>query len=82
MRATGPYGEHRACGAETGSRIEEEPMYSQMLQGMAAERTKDLRREAVAAAQARQARDASPGRRAGVVAAHASAGLARRTVHP
>ena len=41
---------------QTGSRTEEAQMYSQMVQGMAAERTKDLRREAAVAAQVRLAR--------------------------
>jgi hypothetical protein len=57
-------------------------MYSQMLPGMAAERTKSLRREAAAAAQARLARSARPASRVGAVASHASARLVRRTVHP
>jgi hypothetical protein len=57
-------------------------MYSQMVQGMAAERTKDLRREAAAAAQARLARSARPARRARVVASQAGARLVGRTVHP
>ncbi len=57
-------------------------MYSQMLQGMAAERTRDLRREAAAAAHARLARGARPGLRPGDVASHPGARLARRTVHP
>jgi hypothetical protein len=71
---------------QTGPGTEEEPMYSQMLPGMAAERTSGLRREAAAAAQARLARSARPGSRASVLASHAGARLVRpltgRTVHP
>lgn len=56
-------------------------MYSQMVQGMAAERTKDLRREAAAAAQARLARSALAGQasqRRGISRRR----LARRTDRP
>ncbi|HEY7013812.1 MAG TPA: hypothetical protein VH480_13700 [Streptosporangiaceae bacterium] len=56
-------------------------MYSQMLPGMAAERTSTLRREAVKAAQVRLARSARPARRASVVS-YAGARLVRRTAHP
>ena len=56
-------------------------MYSQMLPGMAAERTSGLRREAAEAAQARLARSARPARRASVVS-HAGARLVRRTGGP
>jgi hypothetical protein len=71
---------------QTGPRTEEEPMYSQMLPGLAAERTRSLRREAAVAAQARLARSARPASRASVMAAHAGARLVRpltgRAVHP
>jgi hypothetical protein len=82
MRINGPYDESQPCGARTGPQTEEAQMYSQMVQGMAAERTKDLRREAAAAAQARLARNARPARRVSVVASHAGAWLVGRTVHP
>ncbi len=67
---------------QTGSRTEEAQMYSQMVQGMAAERTKDLRREAAVAAQVRLARSGRPARRVSVVASQAGARLVRRTAHP
>ena len=57
-------------------------MYSQILPGMAAERTSSLRREATAAAQARLARSARPARRTSVLTSHAGARLVRRTAHP
>lgn len=67
---------------QTGSRTEEAQMYSQMVQGMAAERTKDLRREAAVAAQVRLARSGRAARRVSVVASQAGARLVRRTAHP
>jgi hypothetical protein len=57
-------------------------MNSHLLQGIAAERARDLRHEATAASRARAARSARPGRRSGVVAPGAVGRLARRTVHP
>jgi hypothetical protein len=57
-------------------------MNSHLLQGIAAERARDLRHEATAAFRARAVRSARPGRRTGVVAPGAAGRLARRTVHP
>jgi len=66
---------------QTGPGTEEEPMYSQMLPGVAAERTKSLRREAAVAAQARLARSTRPARRPSFMASHAGARLVRRAAH-
>jgi len=60
-------------------------MNSHLMQGIAAERTRELRHQATAASQARSARSARsarPGRRTGVVAPGGTGRLARRTVHP
>jgi len=57
-------------------------MNSYLLQGIAAERARELHHEATAASRARAVRSARPGRRTGVVAPGAAGRLARRTVHP
>jgi hypothetical protein len=57
-------------------------MYPYLLQSMAVEHAKDLRKEATVAARVRQVRGARAGTRSGVAASGAGTGLARRTVHP
>jgi hypothetical protein len=57
-------------------------MNSHLLQGIAAERTRELRYEAAAASQARAARSDRPSRRTGVVAPRGIGRLVRRTAHP
>ena len=81
MRGREPYGEPRECGAESPG-IEEEPMNSHLLQGMAVERARDMLNEATAASLARAARPARTTRRTGVVVRGGSGRLARRVVHP
>ena len=57
-------------------------MYPYLLQSMAAERVKDLRRETTGAARIKPARRVWAGARFGVAASSAGARLARRVVHP
>jgi hypothetical protein len=56
-------------------------MYPYLLQSMAVERVKDLRKEATGAARVKPARSARAGRRSGAAAFSAGARLARRAVH-
>jgi hypothetical protein len=57
-------------------------MNSHLLQGIATERTRELRNEAAAASAARAARPARPGHRSVTTAPGAVGRLVRRTVHP
>jgi hypothetical protein len=57
-------------------------MYPYLLQSMAVEHVKGLRREATAAARFRRARSARAGTRARVAASSAGARRARRAVQP
>jgi len=57
-------------------------MNSHLLQGIAIERTRDMRNEATAASQARAARFARSGRRVHVVMLGTDGRLVRRTAHP
>jgi hypothetical protein len=57
-------------------------MYPYLLQSMAAERVKDLRKEATGTARIRPARSARAGTRSGVTASSAGTRRARRAVHP
>ena len=81
MRGREPYGEPRECGAESPG-IEEEPMNSHLLQGIATGRARDMRHEATAASAARAAQSARPGHRSVKAAPGAVGRLVRRTVHP
>jgi len=56
-------------------------MYPYQLQSMAAERAKDLRKEAATGARARQARGTRAGIRPGIAASRAGARLVRRAAH-
>jgi hypothetical protein len=56
-------------------------MYPYLLQSMAAERAKDLRKEAATGARARQARGRRAGTRPGIAASLAGARPARRAAH-
>jgi hypothetical protein len=56
-------------------------MYPYLLQSMAAERAKDLRKEAATGARARQARGTRAGTRPGIAASLAGARPARRAAH-
>ena len=57
-------------------------MNSHLLQGIAVERTRDMRKEATAASRARAARFARSGRRIHVVMLGTDGRLVRGTVHP
>ncbi len=57
-------------------------MHSNLLQSVAAERVRDLRREAAAQSLVRQAGFTRPGRRADAVVSGGIGRLVRRTVHP
>jgi hypothetical protein len=57
-------------------------MYPYLLQSMAGERVKDLRKEATGAARIRSARGARAGIRSGVAASSVGTRRARRAVHP
>jgi hypothetical protein len=57
-------------------------MYPYLLQSMAVEHVKDLRRNVTGATRVRHARRVRPGNRFGVAASSAGAWLARRVVHP
>jgi hypothetical protein len=57
-------------------------MYPYLLQSMAVERAKDLRKEAATGARIRQARGTRAGTRSGSAAAHAGVRLVRRAAHP
>ena len=82
MRSKEPYGEPRKRGAETGPGIEEEAMNSHLLQGIAVERARDMRNEAMATSAASAARSARPSRRTAAVVPGRFGRLAHRTVHP
>jgi hypothetical protein len=56
-------------------------MYPYLLQSMAAERAKDIRKEAATGARARQARRMRAGTRPGIAASRAGARLVRRAAH-
>jgi hypothetical protein len=56
-------------------------MYPYQLQSMAAERAKDLRKEAATGARVWQARGTRAGNRPGIAAPRAGARLARRAAH-
>ena len=81
MRSAGPYDEPETTRPRA-ARTEEEQMYPYLLQSMAFEHAKDLRKEATVVARVRQAHSARAGTRSGVAASSAGTGLARRTVHP
>lgn len=57
-------------------------MHSNLLQSVAAERVRDLRREATAQSLVRRARFARPSRRTEAVVPGGIGRLVRRTVHP
>jgi hypothetical protein len=57
-------------------------MNSHLLHGIAVERARDMRNEAMAASAARTARSARPSRRTAVVVPGRFGRLAHRTVHP
>jgi hypothetical protein len=57
-------------------------MYPYLLQSMAVERVKDLRKEATGAGRVRRTRSVRAGTRFGLAASSAAAGLVRRVVHP
>jgi hypothetical protein len=57
-------------------------MNSHLLQGIAVERTREMRNEAMAASAARAARSARPSRRTTVAVPGRFGRLAHRTVHP
>jgi hypothetical protein len=57
-------------------------MYPYLLQSMAVERAKDLRKEAATGARIRQARGTRAGTRSGSAAAHAGVRLVRLAAHP
>ena len=57
-------------------------MYPYLLQSMAVEHVKDLRKEATVAARIRQVRSPRAGTRIGVAASGARNRVARRAVHP
>lgn len=56
-------------------------MYPYQLQSMAAERAKDLRKEAATGARVRRARGIRVRTRSGIAASRAGARLVRRTAH-
>ena len=57
-------------------------MHSNLLQSVAAERVRDMRREAATQSLARRARFTRPRRRTDAVASHGIGRLVRRTAHP
>ncbi len=57
-------------------------MYPYLLQSMAVERAKDLRKEAATGARVRQARGTRAGARSGNAASRAGVRLVRRAAHP
>jgi hypothetical protein len=57
-------------------------MHSNLLQSVAAERVRDMRREAATQSVIRQARFTRPSRRTDAVVSGGIGRLARRTVHP
>jgi hypothetical protein len=57
-------------------------MQSNQLQSVAAERVRDMRREAATRSLARRTRFTRPSRRTRAVASHRIGRLVRRTVHP
>jgi len=57
-------------------------MQSNQLQSVAAERVRDMRREAATRSLARRARFIRPSRRTRAVVSHGIGRLVRRTVHP
>lgn len=81
MREAGPYGEPRRCQAEAAW-TEEDQMYPYLLQSMAVERAKDLRREASAGARIGRAHGRRAGIRSGIAALRVDGRLVRRAAHP
>jgi hypothetical protein len=57
-------------------------MYPYLLQSMAVERAKDLRKEAATGARVRQSRGTRAGTRSGNAASRAGVRLVRRAAHP
>ena len=75
MCRVAPYGQSRGCEDE------EDEMYPYLLQSMAVERAKDLRREAGTGARARRARGTRARTGPGIAASRAGARLVRRAAH-